>query len=58
MTPAGLQPVSTLRRRRLAATALNLTTYFALLWWLASILGDQGWSVVDIGMFACFAIAG
>ncbi len=57
MTPAGLQPVSALRRRRLAATALNLATYAGLLYWLAAILGDQGWSWIDIGMFACFAIA-
>jgi membrane glycosyltransferase len=57
MTPAGLQPRSALRDRRIAAVALNLVTYAALLWWLASILGHQGWSWIDVGMFACFAIA-
>src|SRR4051794_7382234 len=57
MTPAGLQGAAALRRRRLVAIALNLMTYFALLWWLGAILGDQGWSVVDVAIFACFAMA-
>ena len=57
LTPAGLQSVAALRGRRLAAAALNLATYLGLLAWLASILGDQGWSLVDGAMFTCFAIA-
>src|SRR3954453_17799090 len=57
MTPAGLQPAALLHRRRRIALAVNLTLYAALLWWLATILGDQGWSVIDVAMFICFAIA-
>lgn len=57
MTPAGLQRTTVLTRRRIAATILNLATYFALLYWLAAILGDQGWSLVDGLIFLCFAIA-
>ncbi|MDB5546146.1 MAG: glucan biosynthesis glucosyltransferase [Hyphomicrobiales bacterium] len=57
MTPAGLQPVAMLHRRRRIALAVNLAIYAALLWWLASILGNQGWSVIDVAMFICFAIA-
>lgn len=57
MTPAGLQPTAVLQRRRLAALTLNLATYAGLLYWLAAILGDQGWSAIDVGIFICFAIA-
>jgi membrane glycosyltransferase len=57
LTPAGLQSAVALRGRRRLAAALNLTTYLGLLAWLSSILGDQGWSLVDGAMFACFAIA-
>jgi membrane glycosyltransferase len=57
MTPAGLQPAALLHRRRLIALAVNVAIYAALLWWLSAILGDQGWSVIDVAMFICFAIA-
>ena len=57
MTPAGLQLATVLTRRRIAAALLNGATYLALLWWLAAILGDQGWSVIDCLIFVCFAIA-
>lgn len=57
MTPAGLQPRTVLTRRRIVATSLNVLTYLALLAWLADILGTGGWSVVDILIFLCFAVA-
>ena len=56
-TPAGLQTRALLFRRRLIVAGLNGITYLALLWWLASILSVSGWSVIDIAIFACFAIA-
>ena len=57
MTPAGLQRATVLTRRRIAAAFLNIATYFALLYWLGSILGNQGWSLIDLLIFVCFAIA-
>jgi membrane glycosyltransferase len=57
MTPAGLQTRAELFRRRLIVTALNAITYLALLWWLSSILAVSGWSVIDVLIFVCFAIA-
>ena len=57
MTPAGLQRATVLTRRRIAAAFLNLATYVALLGWLGTILGDQGWSLIDGLIFLCFAIA-
>ncbi|MDB5642233.1 MAG: glucan biosynthesis glucosyltransferase [Hyphomicrobiales bacterium] len=57
LTPAGVQDAAVLTRRRLAAAALNIATYLGLLAWLASILGDQGWSFLDVAMFVCFAVA-
>lgn len=56
-TPAGLQTRALLFRRRLIVAGLNGITYLALLWWLASILSVSGWSVIDVAIFACFAIA-
>ena len=44
-------------RRRLIVAALNITTYLALLGWLVGILSPGGWSVVDIAIFVCFAVA-
>ena len=57
MTPAGIQPASLLARRRLIAAIVNGAIYLGLLWWLASILGTGGWSVIDVLIFICFAIA-
>ena len=56
-TPAGLQTRALLFKRRLIVAGLNGITYLALLYWLASILSVSGWSVIDIAIFACFAIA-
>ena len=57
LSPAGLQSRAVLFRRRLIVTALNGFTYLALLYWMASILSVSGWSVIDVLIFACFAIA-
>jgi membrane glycosyltransferase len=56
-TPAGIQPSGLLMRRRAIVVLLNLSTYALLLAWVAQILGAQGWSVIDMAIFACFAIA-
>ncbi len=57
MTPAGIQRMNILTRRRIMVFALNTITYLALMFWLARILGHSGWSLIDILIFACFAIA-
>jgi membrane glycosyltransferase len=57
LTPAGLQPVATVRNRRLVMAVLNIGTYAGLLGWLGWILAAGGWSVVDAVMFAAAAIA-
>ena len=57
MTPAGIQPASLLARRRMLAFLINGAIYLGLLWWLASILSVSGWSVIDVLIFVCFAIA-
>jgi membrane glycosyltransferase len=56
-TPAGLQSRATLFRRRLIVAGLNIGTYVGLLWWLSSILAVSGWSVIDVAIFVCFAVA-
>lgn len=57
MTPAGVQRADVLYRRRWIVFALNAASYLGLLIWLASILGHDGWSVIDAAILACFAIA-
>lgn len=57
MTPAGLQSTDLLAKRRFIAALVNGGIYVALLIWLASILGAQGWSVIDVLIFIAFAIA-
>lgn len=56
-TPAGLQKRGALFARRLFVALLNLVTFAALLYWLASILGTSGWSAIDLAIFVCFAVA-
>jgi len=55
--PAGLQSRAELLRRRLLVAAINAAVYIALLIWLADILGQDGWSVIDAAILAAFAIA-
>jgi membrane glycosyltransferase len=56
MTPAGLQSVRALRRRRGIVLALNLATYGALVDVLAHILGAGGWTAVDVCLLVPFLI--
>lgn len=55
-TPAGVQSIRELSRRRLIVMVLNLVTYAGLLYWTALILAHGGWSTLDTIMFAGFAI--
>ncbi|MBG0811400.1 glucans biosynthesis glucosyltransferase MdoH [Methylosinus sp. H3A] len=55
--PAGLQSRAELFRRRLLVAAINAAVYIALLIWLADILGQDGWSVIDAAILIAFAIA-
>ncbi len=55
-SPAGLQSLTVLRRRRVVVLALNLATYTALLVLAAQVLGAGGWSIVDVIGFCCFAL--
>ena len=54
-TPAGLQSIDVLTRRRQIVFALNVVTYVAMLWVAALVLGAGGWTWVDVIMFICFA---
>jgi membrane glycosyltransferase len=54
LTPAGLQPFSTLRARRWLVAGLNLVTLAGLLWGLAHVLSAGGWSLADIAIFIAF----
>lgn len=56
MTPAGIQAQKLLTRRRILFCVLNGALYAGLLSWLASVLGHGGWSVIDMAIFACFAV--
>jgi membrane glycosyltransferase len=55
-TPTGVQSTIELARRRISVLVLNVVTYFAMLWWMASILGNGGWTIIDIVMMGCFII--
>ncbi|MFT4096230.1 MAG: glucans biosynthesis glucosyltransferase MdoH [Rhodoblastus sp.] len=57
MTPAGLQQLAQIARRRWLVLALNLAVYAGLVLWLAHILSAGGWSALDIAFFACFLVA-
>src|SRR6476469_8819075 len=54
-TPAGLQSIDELTRRRRIVFALNVATYVAMLLVAAHILGAGGWTLVDVILFICFA---
>jgi membrane glycosyltransferase len=55
-TPAGLQSIDVLTRRRRIFFALNAVTYAAMLWVAALILGAGGWTLVDAVLLAAFAV--
>ena len=54
-TPAGLQSIDVLTRRRRIVFALNVVTYVAMLGVAARVLGAGGWTWVDVVLFICFA---
>src|SRR5262245_19360408 len=54
-TPAGLQSIDALTRRRWIVAGLNLATYAVLLLVAAHILGKGGWTWVDLVLLGCFA---
>ena len=54
-TPAGLQSIDDLTRRRQIVFGLNIVTYAVMLLVAAHILGTGGWTWVDAVLFACFA---
>lgn len=56
LTPAGIQPVAELRRRRLWVLALNVVAYVGLLAWAAAVLTHGGWSVLDTVLIVAFAV--
>ncbi len=55
-TPAGLQAIATLKRRRTLVLTLNLATWLTLLAWAASILQTGGWTVFEAVAFIAFAV--
>ncbi len=56
-TPAGLQDAGEIARRRWIAACVNGGIYLVLLAWMASITGANGWTLIDVLIFACFAVA-
>jgi len=56
LTPAGLQRTSAIFRRRLLVAALNLITIAVLAYTMARVVGDDGWTMLDFGIFAAFVI--
>ncbi|MGI9424692.1 MAG: glucans biosynthesis glucosyltransferase MdoH [Hyphomicrobiaceae bacterium] len=56
MTPAGLQSLDSLRRRRLLVLVLNVASYAAMLFVAARILGSGGWTAVEVAMIIAFGI--
>ena len=55
-TPAGIQANATLSKRRWLVLILNVTTWFGLLAWAATILGTGGWSWLDAVLYGCFML--
>jgi len=55
-TPAGLQSIDELRRRRSLVVALNALTYAAMLAIAAKVLGYGGWSLLNLVLLIAFAI--
>ena len=55
-TPAGIQSIHELRRRRWVVLVLNVVTYVGLMAWAATILAHGGWSLLDTVLIVAFAI--
>ena len=56
LSPAGLQDLRDLARRRAVVLGLNLVTLAALTWGIAMAFSAGGWSVSDIVILICFLI--
>jgi membrane glycosyltransferase len=56
LTPAGLQRTSVIFQRRLLVAGLNVTTIAALAYFMSRVLGDDGWSWLDGGIFVSFVL--
>ena len=56
LTPAGMQSSAELMWRRIFVAVLNLVTYLWMANWMADVLGNGGWSMVDGVMFGCFLV--
>ncbi len=54
LTPAGLQDVRDLARRRVTVLVLNLVSLAFLSWMLGMAFSAGGWSTTDIIIFGCF----
>jgi membrane glycosyltransferase len=57
LTPGGFQETRLLSRRRAIMAALTLSTIAGLLYVLALVLGSDGWTALDIGIFAAFSLS-
>ncbi|MGI9479970.1 MAG: glucans biosynthesis glucosyltransferase MdoH [Hyphomicrobiaceae bacterium] len=55
-TPAGIQSIDELRRRRWIVLVLNVVAYAGLMAWAAAILAHGGWNVLDTVLIIAFAI--
>ncbi|MEO1199732.1 MAG: glucans biosynthesis glucosyltransferase MdoH [Pseudomonadota bacterium] len=56
-TPAGIQPVAVLARRRVMVSALVIATLAPLAWAVMTVLGAGGWHWIEIAVFCCFLVA-
>ena len=56
-TPAGLQSLADLAGRRRLVAFFNIGIFAAFLFWVASILNHDGWSVINAAIFVAVAIA-
>jgi len=56
-TPAGLQSIAELARRRRLAALVTGAIYVALLAWLGAIVLGGPWRIPGVAIFICFAVA-
>jgi membrane glycosyltransferase len=55
-TPAGIQSIAELQRRRWLVFVLNIVTYAGLMVWAGVVLAHGGWSVLDTVLIVAFAV--
>jgi membrane glycosyltransferase len=56
-TPAGFQETRVLFRRRLIMAILTVSTIAVILYVLSVVLGSDGWTLLDIGIFCAFFLS-